>query len=84
MIFTRKNDAVYLKPNRVRPVMPEWGLPTVSSVASGGCCNDSRALLWWWLFMLGLQQGPPSADMGTMTKLLFLTSTANPYTMRQV
>lgn len=38
-------------------------------------------LMFVCLFMLGLQQGPPSADTGTRTQLLFLTSATNPCTM---
>lgn len=62
--------------------MLQWEMLTLSSVASGDCAMMAR--LCCCLFMLGLQQGPSSADMGTMTKLLFLTSAANPYTMWQV
>lgn len=63
-------------------VMRQWEMLALSSAASGECAMMAR--LCCCLFMLGWQQGPPSADMGTMTKLLSLTSATNPYTMWQV
>lgn len=46
--------------------MLQWEM--LMCVLSGiwGLLNDGQALLLL-LFVLGLQQGPPSADMGTVT-----------------